>query len=73
MAKICRGYNFGSRKPLLAIKRDFGIIKPDFRGLISERNESFPCEKTHFMTSYLQTIGLGGGLEGVGPLAAEIR
>ena len=68
------GYNFGSRKSLLAIKRDFGIIKPDFRGLISERNESFTCEKTHFMTSYLQTIGLGGGgLKGVGPLAAEIR
>ena len=45
-------YNFRSRKKHK--KSDFGIIKPDFGGYISERNESFQREKTNFTKSYIQ-------------------
>ena len=54
MAEIRREYNFRSDKSFLTIKSDFGNIKYEFRGKHrNKRNESFPCEKTNFMTSYL--------------------
>ena len=46
-------YNFRSGKHFEQ-KRDFGTIKPYFRGNISKHNESFKHEKTNFNTSYLQ-------------------
>ena len=53
MAWIWRSIIFGQEKHFEQ-KRDFGTIKPYFRGNISKHNESFKHEKTNFTTSYLQ-------------------
>ena len=45
MAEICRGYNLGSGKQLLAIKVSFLINKPGFHGLMSELVTGFLSQK----------------------------
>ena len=54
MAEICRGYNLGSGKQLLAIKVWFHINKPDFWGLIAESVTRSLVRRPDFMTSYLE-------------------
>ena len=50
MTEICRGYNLGSGKQLLAIKVSFCINKPGFQELMSElATRSLPRRLT-FMT-----------------------
>ena len=51
MAEICRGYNLGPGKQLLAIKVSFHINKPSFRGLMSELVTRSLLRRPTFMTS----------------------
>ena len=44
MAKICRGYNSGSEKQLLATRVSFPVNKPGFRVGIGD---SFPSQKAN--------------------------
>ena len=45
MTEICRGYNLGSGKQLLAIKVSFRINKPGFQGVNVGIGDLFPSQK----------------------------
>ena len=45
MTEICRGYNLGSGKQLLAKKVSFRINKPGFQGVNVGIGDLFPSQK----------------------------
>ena len=53
MAEIRREYNFRSEKIIFDNKKVILASLNTIPGVNLERNESFPREKTNFMTSYL--------------------